>query len=121
MMAASSTAIRAGRAFVELFADDTKLVRGLRRAEARIRAFGDKLKNIGRRMLTLGITAGAPLALSTKVFAGFDDQMRAVQAVIGATGKEFDMLTEKAKYLGRTTSFSAAMPEVSLSGSPSRP
>jgi len=107
-MSVSSTAIRAGRAFVELFADDTKLVRGLRRAEARIRAFGDKLKNIGRRMMGLGLAAAAPLALSTRIFAGFDDQMRAVQAVIGATGKEFDMLTEKAKYLGRTTSFSAA-------------
>ena len=101
-MAASSTAIRAGRAFVELFADDTKLVRGLRRAEAKIRAFGDKLQNIGRRMIGLGVTAAAPLALSTKIFAGFDDQMRAVQAVIGATGEEFDMLTEKAKELGQT-------------------
>jgi len=107
-MTVSSTAIRAGRAFVELFADDTRLVRGLRRAEAKVRAFGEKLKNIGRRMLTLGMTAAAPLALATKVFAGFDDQMRAVQAVIGATGKEFDRLTEKAKMLGRTTSFSAA-------------
>jgi len=107
-MAVSSTAIRAGRAFVELFADDTRLVRGLRRAEAKVRAFGERLKNIGRRMMTLGMTAAAPLALSTKVFAGFDDQMRAVQAVIGATGKEFDMLNEKAKMLGRTTSFSAA-------------
>jgi len=107
-MPVSSTAIRAGRAFVELFADDTRLVRGLRRAEAKIRAFGDKLKNIGRRMMGLGMTAAAPLALSTKVFAGFDDQMRSVQAVIGATGEEFDRLTEKAKMLGRTTSFSAA-------------
>jgi len=107
-MAVSSSAIRAGRAFVELFADDTKLVRGLRRAEGKVRAFGDKLKNMGRRMLSVGISASAPLAISTKVFAGFDDQMRAVQAVIGATGREVDMLTEKAKHLGRTTSFSAA-------------
>jgi len=107
-MPVSSTAIRAGRAFVELFADDTRLVRGLRRAEAKVRAFGERLKNIGRRMLTLGLTAAAPLAVSTKVFAGFDDQMRSVQAVIGATGEEFDRLTEKAKMLGRTTSFSAA-------------
>ncbi len=33
-------AIRAGRAFVELFADDSKLVRGLRAAERKIKAFG---------------------------------------------------------------------------------
>ncbi len=36
----SSHNIRAGRAFVELFADDSKLVRGLRPAERRVKAFG---------------------------------------------------------------------------------
>ncbi|MEY3458647.1 MAG: hypothetical protein RL215_1804, partial [Planctomycetota bacterium] len=39
-MAANAQAIRAGRAFVELFADDTKLVRGLRAAERKLQAFG---------------------------------------------------------------------------------
>jgi len=34
--------------------------------------------------------------------------MLSVKAVTGATGKEFDLLTEKAKFLGRTTSFTAA-------------
>ena len=37
----SARGIRAGRAFVELFADDSKLVRGLRRAEKRLKAFGE--------------------------------------------------------------------------------
>ena len=32
-------AIRAGRAFVELFTDDRKLVRGLKRASRRLKAF----------------------------------------------------------------------------------
>jgi len=41
------------------------------------------------------------LALATRIFVRFDDQMRAVQAVTGATGQEFDRLTEKAKELGR--------------------
>jgi TP901 family phage tail tape measure protein len=43
-----------------------------------------------------------------KVFSSFDDQMRTVQAVTGATGAEFDKLTEKAKLLGRATSFTTA-------------
>jgi len=38
-MSASGT-IRAGRAFVELFADDSKLVRGLKAAQAKLKAFG---------------------------------------------------------------------------------
>jgi hypothetical protein len=33
-------AIRAGRAFVELFADDSKLMHGLKRAQAKLMAFG---------------------------------------------------------------------------------
>ena len=105
---AGPSAIRAGRAFVELFADDSMLVRTLRRAEARIVKFGENIKSIGRRLATLGVAAGTPFAISMKVFRDFDDQMRAVKAVTGATGKEFDMLTEKAKFLGRTTSFTAS-------------
>ena len=42
-MAGSTGAIRAGRAFVELFADDSKLVRGLRRASAKLKAFAQRL------------------------------------------------------------------------------
>ena len=110
----SSTAIKAGRAFVELFADDSKLVRGLRRAEQRVKAFGRKMQVIGRQMFMLGAMAAAPLALATRIFVRFDDQMRAVQAVTGATGEEFDKLTEKAKELGRTTSFSAAQVAASM-------
>ena len=46
----SARGIKAGRAFVELFADDSKLVRGLRAAEKKIRAFGDGIRNIGLKM-----------------------------------------------------------------------
>ena len=113
----ASGAIRAGRAFVELFADDSRLVRGLRHAQRRIHNFGSKLKGIGSRMAGLGIAAAAPIAGATKIFAGFDDQMRAVQAVIGATGDQFNRLNDQAKMLGRTTSFSASRGPKSSPGS----
>jgi len=104
----STQSIRAGRAFVELFADDSKLVRGLRRAERRIKAFGKHISSMGRRLTALGTAVAMPVALATRVFAGFDDQMRAVQAILGATGEQFDLLNAKAKKLGRTTSYTAA-------------
>jgi hypothetical protein len=47
---ANTGAIRAGRAFVELFADDSKLVRGLRRAEKKLKAFGDSVRGFGLKM-----------------------------------------------------------------------
>mgnify|MGYP006955170927 CR=1 FL=1 len=39
------------------------------------------------------------LAIAGRVFSGFDDQMRTVKAITGATAEEFDRLTEKAKLL----------------------
>jgi len=107
-MASSAHEIRAGRAFVELFADDRRLVRGLKRARARLKAFGASVRATGRQLAGLGAAAAVPLGLATRVFAGFDDQMRAVQAVTGATGEQFDRLNAKAKLLGRTTSYTAA-------------
>ena len=50
----STRGIRAGRAFVELFADDSKLVRGLRRAEKKLKAFGDRIRNLGLKIADLG-------------------------------------------------------------------
>lgn len=62
-MAASTQGIRAGRAFVELFADDSRLVRGLRRAEKRLRAFGDRIRNFGLKLAGVVSAAVAPLGL----------------------------------------------------------
>jgi hypothetical protein len=104
----STSLIRAGRAFVELFADDSQLVKTLRSAESNIRRFGQGIQTIGHQLAMFGVAASVPFTLSMKVFSDFDDQMRAVKAVTGATGKQFDELTEKAKFLGRTTSFTAS-------------
>ena len=58
-------AIRAGRAFVELFADDSKLVRGLKRAEKRLRAFGDSIRNFGLKLAGAVSAITAPLGAFT--------------------------------------------------------
>jgi len=59
----------AGRAFVELFADDSKLVRGLRRAEQKLKAFGDSIRNMGLKAIGLGSAILAPLGAAAKTFA----------------------------------------------------
>lgn len=100
--------IRAGRAYVELYADSSKLQRSLKAAESRLKSFGDSASSIGAQFMGLGVAASLPIAAAVRGFAAFDDQMRAVQAVSGSTAEEFAMLTERAKELGRTTSFTAA-------------
>jgi len=71
----SAKGIRAGRAFVELFADDSKLVRGLRRAEKRIKAFGQSVRNLGLKIAGLGTAVLAPLLGAAKAFGSMGDQV----------------------------------------------
>ncbi len=106
-MPSTSGAIRAGRAFVEIFADDSKLAQGLRKAAAKLKAFGQSAATLGRSMLTTAAIAAFPIALATRTFREFDDEMRFVQATTQAVGDNFDMLTTKARLLGKTTSFTA--------------
>lgn len=68
-MSASSGAIRAGRAFVELFADDSKLVRVLGGAKKRLQNFGAGVTSAGLGMVGLGSSLLAPLAAATLSFA----------------------------------------------------
>lgn len=69
----------------------------------------EKMTSMGKN-LTIGVTA--PLvgmgAMAVKTFASFDDSMRNVQAVSGATGSEFEQLTKLAKDLGAQTAWSAS-------------
>ncbi len=106
-MSGASGNVRAGRAFVELMLDQTKLERGLKAAQAKLRNFGSSMTSVGKNLVTVATLAAAPLAYSTKTFADFDDEMRMVKAVTGATEQQFKSLTAVAEELGRTTSFTA--------------
>ncbi len=117
---ANTSGIRAGRAFVELGVSD-RLTAGLRRAQRRLQTFGNSVRAIGTRLTAISAGIGAGFAISTRVFAGFDDRMRVVRAVTGATEQQFESLREEAKRLGRTTSFTAgqvaeAMTELGRAG-----
>jgi hypothetical protein len=72
---AEPSAIRAGRAFVELFADDSKLVRGLRTAQKKIKAFGDSIRNMGLKLTGLGSALAAPLLGATKMFGDLGSRL----------------------------------------------
>jgi hypothetical protein len=87
---AGTQGIRAGRAFVELFADDGKLVRGLRRAEKKLKAFGDGVRNLGLKMAGLGSAIAAPLAASGKAFGDFETQMKMVSTMLDEPEKHMD-------------------------------
>ena len=99
--------IRAGRAYVEVTAETSKLKQNLSAAQSQLRDFGKACQGLGRDMMALGGALSLPFVLAEKSFAGFDDKMRLVQAVTSSTGDQFDALTKTAQRLGRETSFTA--------------
>ena len=103
-----AAAIRAGKAMVKVYADNSALMRSLDQSQKRLRAFSVSVGQIGMGMAKVAAVIAAPLALSARVFAGFSDQMAQVRAVTGATADQFRAMAEEAKRLGRTTSFTSA-------------
>jgi hypothetical protein len=72
---ASGRDIRAGGAFVELYAKDEKLRETLRRAQARVNTWGKRVRNIGASVAVAGAALAAPLAAASRTFATYGDQL----------------------------------------------
>lgn len=104
--AAASSIPRSFRNVGSQFADS--FIKGIKKAESAIKDFGQRVSDIGKTLLKGAFATGLPLALSARVFAGFESQMARVQALTSATGEEFSLLENQAKQLGRTTVFTAS-------------
>ena len=113
---ATANSIRAGKAFVELSVKADNLTAKI---QTSLNSLSTKLETFSKsasQKLTDAFVVAAPVGFATKIFADFDDQMRVVQAVSGATGQAFEKLTEQAKELGRTTSFTASQVAEGMAG-----
>ena len=100
--------VKAGSAYVEVYADNSKLSSDLRKAQSLLGKFSKNAKSLGGKLSASGLAIGTPMALAVRSFASFDDQMRMVQAVTQATEADFQKLTKTAQHLGATTSWTAA-------------
>ena len=103
----SAGAIRAGEAFVKIWANDAEARKALKGLQTKVKAFADDVTAMGKRVAMVGVAMAAPFAAAAKVFSGFADTMSTVKAVTSATGAEFEKLNATAKHLGETTSFTA--------------
>jgi hypothetical protein len=97
---ASAQGIRAGRAFVELFADDSKLVRGLRSAERKLMAFGTAVKDIGAKLAKVGMVALTPMLASAKSFASAGSAMLEMSQRTGVSVEALSELKFAAEQTG---------------------
>ena len=74
----------------------------------KISSAGDKLTSFGEALAPISAAAGAGLGYAAKSFMDFESGMSKVAAISGATAKDMELLTDKAKEMGETTAFSAS-------------
>jgi len=77
--------IRAGAAYVELYAKNNQLVKGLKAAEQKLKAFGAGIRSMGVKLLGLGSVLAAPLAGAVMKFAAVGDNLDKMALRTGAS------------------------------------
>lgn len=95
-MAGNLQAIKAGQAYFQLFADNSELIAGLRRAENAVTRFMDNVQLIGTRLGNFGRSLTIPIADLISEYAKFDDQMRITAAVTNSTERVYRRLSQTA-------------------------
>jgi len=96
----NTNAIRAGRAYVELFADNSKLIAGLRAAENHLKSFGKNLRNLGLKIMAAAAVVWGPLIASVKTFSGLGDQMAKMSRRTGVSVESLSELAYAASISG---------------------
>jgi hypothetical protein len=97
---AASFAIRAGKAFVELFTKDIELQKGLKRAEQKLTAFGSAVGKIGASIGGLGAGITAPLLGAAKTFADSGSALNDMSTRTGVAVETLSVLSFAAKQSG---------------------
>ena len=100
--------VRLGGAYVEITANNGKLIDALKDSESRIQTFVNEFAKTGASLSALGLGVAAPMKKAVDTFAEFEKQMLITQAVTKATDAQLARLTKQAKDLGATTSWTAA-------------
>jgi hypothetical protein len=102
-VAARASGIRAGRAYVEVGADDAPLQARIKAAEARIKAFGASVSAVGGKLLSLGKAAGLQIlggAGLAKLFADAGSELNDMSARTGLSVEALSQLGYAAKQTG---------------------
>jgi hypothetical protein len=80
---ANSGAIKAGSAYVEIFADKSALMRGLRSAESSIKKWGNAISSFGKKMMGIGTAIVTPLIAAAKYAGSFADDIARMSQIVG--------------------------------------
>ena len=100
--------VKAGGAYVEITADNSKLYKGLKDAEDKLKDFSGNVEDLGAAFAGLGATFAVPAALGVKAFADFEQRILTLKGVTKATEQELQKMNDVALELGASTSWSAS-------------
>ena len=90
---AGAAGIRAGQAYVELSLEAKKFNEEIGNLEVKFENWASKQEARMSTSIQQAAIVGLPIAMAAKTFAGFDDAMRATQAVADATRDEFEAMS----------------------------
>lgn len=93
----SAQRIRAGRAYVELGTDDSRLVAGLRSAQAKLKSFGTSLAKIGGGLMGIGTAILGPMLGAASVFSASGDELTKMADRTGASVESLSELRHVAQ------------------------
>lgn len=98
----SAGAVRAGKAFVEITANDTQLQRSLKRVQHSVVRLGNMMRQVGSGMVIAGGAMGLPMVLAARHAATFEDAMLELQgAVSDISPKQMEAVRAEALRLSR--------------------
>ena len=100
---ADSKGIRAGKAYVELSSDDSKLAKNLKQAEARLKKWGASIRSVGTVLGAAGMGVLTPMLHASKKFAEDGAALWEMSQQTGATVETLSAL----KYAGDDLGVSA--------------
>lgn len=105
----SAAAVRAGRAFVEITANDTQFQRAIKTVHNRMAALGQSLRQVGTSM-TIGAAAlGLPMVMAARQASAFDDALLELKgSVAEITPKQLKAVREESLRMSRALGVSPA-------------
>jgi len=102
----SAGAVRAGKAFVEITANDTDFQRGLKRVQHSVVRLGNVMRQVGSGMAIAGGAMGLPMVLAARQAATFEDALLELQGASDLTAAELEMVRKKALEMSRSMGIS---------------
>jgi TP901 family phage tail tape measure protein len=97
---AGAGGIRAGGAYVEIFAKDGQFQQAMARVQSKMQSVAQSLQRFGTGMSLGGAALGAPLVLAAKQAAGFEDALLGMKGAAGLAAEDVLRLANQAKQLG---------------------